>query len=61
MGIHTPYFKWSAAKYIYPNWNGIYVEGDQYQYVNRGAGVLIPFRIWMPPEITVINLKSGDM
>lgn len=61
MGIHTPYFKWSAAKYIYSNWNGIYVEGDQYQYVNRGAGVLIPFRIWMPPEITVINLKSGDM
>jgi predicted MPP superfamily phosphohydrolase len=59
MGIITPFLRWSTAKYIYPNWNGIYIEGDQYQYVNRGAGVLaMPFRIWMPPEITVIRLKS---
>lgn len=58
MGIITRFIWWSTAKYIYPNWNGIYVEGDQYQYVNRGAGVLaMPFRIWMPPEITVISLK----
>ncbi len=59
MGIITRFIRWSTAKYIYPNWNGIYLEGDQYQYVNRGAGVLaIPFRIWMPPEITVISLRS---
>ena len=54
MGIITKKFKWSPSKYFYPHWNGLYSEGRQYQYVNRGLGVLsIPFRIWMPPEITV--------
>lgn len=59
MGIYTKNFKWSPAKYIYPHWNGLYREGNQFHYVNRGLGVLaIPFRIWMPPEITVITLKK---
>jgi predicted MPP superfamily phosphohydrolase len=59
IGIITKKFRWSPAKYIYPQWNGLYTEGDQHLYVNRGLGVLgIPFRIWMPPEITVITLSS---
>jgi len=59
MGIITKRFKWSPSKYFYPNWNGLYFNGQQVQYVNRGLGVLsIPFRIWMPPEITVITLKK---
>jgi uncharacterized protein len=59
MGIMTKKFRWSPAKYFYPHWNGLYTEGRQYQYVNRGLGCLaIPFRIWMPPEITVITLKK---
>jgi predicted MPP superfamily phosphohydrolase len=58
MGIYTNWFKWSPAKYFYPHWSGLYKEGKQVQYVNRGLGVLaIPFRIWMPPEITCITLK----
>lgn len=58
MGIYTKNFKWSPAKYFYPHWGGLFREGNQYQYVNLGLGVLaIPFRIWMPPEITVITLK----
>ena len=58
MGVYTKWFKWSPAKYFYPHWNGLYREGNQFQYVNRGLGDLaIPFRIWMPPEITVITLK----
>jgi uncharacterized protein len=58
MGIITKRFKWSPSKYFYPHWYGLYKEGIQYQYVNRGLGVLaIPFRIFMPPEITVIILK----
>ena len=58
MGILTKKFKWSPSKYFYPHWSGHFIEGDQHQYVNRGLGVLaIPFRIWMPPEITVITLK----
>jgi uncharacterized protein len=59
MGIITKWFKWSPAKYFYPDWNGLYSEGTQYHYVNRGLGTLaIPFRIWMPPEITVITLTE---
>ncbi len=60
LGIITGFFRWSIAKYIYPHWNGLYKQGDQWQYVNRGAGLLaMPFRIWMPPEITVITLENG--
>lgn len=59
MGIITKKFRWSPSKYFYPHWNGLYSDGNQYQYVNRGLGVLaIPFRIWMPPEITVITIKK---
>jgi len=59
MGIMTKKVKWSPAKYFYPHWNGLYTAGRQYQYVNRGLGCLaIPFRIWMPPEITIITLKK---
>jgi hypothetical protein len=59
MGIMTKKFRWSPAKYFYPHWNGLYTEAHQYQYVNRGLGCLaIPFRIWMPPEITVITIKK---
>ncbi len=59
MGIFTKKFKWSPAEYFYPHWSGLYTSGSQFQYVNRGLGVLaIPFRIWMPPEITIIVLKA---
>jgi len=62
MGIMTKNFKWSPSKYFYPHWNGLYVSENQYHYVNRGLGtsVVMPFRIWMPPEITLITLKKND-
>jgi uncharacterized protein len=61
MGIYTKVFKWSPSKYFYPHWSGLFIEGNQVQYVNRGLGVLaIPFRIWMPPEITVITIRGID-
>ena len=59
IGIITKKFRWSPSKYFYPEWNGLFSEGDQYLYVNRGLGVMgIPFRIWMPPEITVITVVA---
>lgn len=59
MGILTKKFKWSPSEHFYPHWNGLFSEGNQFQYVNRGLGVLaIPFRIWMPPEITIITLRT---
>lgn len=61
VGIMTRKFRWSPSKYFYPHWNGLYHEGDQMHYVNRGLGVLaIPFRLWMPPEITIITLLADD-
>lgn len=58
-GILTKNFRWSPARYFYPRWNGLYKVGEQNLVVNRGLGVLgIPFRIGMPPEITVITLES---
>ena len=60
IGILTRKIRWSPAKYIYPEWNGLFTDGDQYLYVNRGLGVLgVPFRIWMPPEITLLTLTAG--
>ena len=59
MGIYTKKFKWSPSKYFFPHWSGLYSEGNQFHYVNRGLGVLsVPFRIWMPPEITLITLRG---
>jgi predicted MPP superfamily phosphohydrolase len=60
IGIITKKFRWSPVKRIYPEWNGLFSDGDQYLYVNRGLGVLsIPARIWMPPEITILTLSAG--
>jgi predicted MPP superfamily phosphohydrolase len=59
IGILAKKLKWSPAVFFYPRWNGLYSEGNQYLAVNRGLGVLgMPFRIWMPPEISVITLRN---
>lgn len=61
-GIITPWFKWSPSQYYYPQWNGLYKEGSQFLYVNRGLGCLgMPLRIFMPPEITLIRLVSASL
>jgi predicted MPP superfamily phosphohydrolase len=58
MGIITKKIRWSPSEYFYHQWNGLYTSGNQFLYVNRGLGVIvIPFRIFMPPEITVIKLE----
>jgi predicted MPP superfamily phosphohydrolase len=58
MGIEIPGFKWSPVKYIYKNWAGLYKQGNQFLYVNRGLGFLgYPGRLGIWPEITVIELQ----
>jgi uncharacterized protein len=60
-GIEIGNFAWSPSKFIYPHWGGLYKENDQYLYVNRGLGFLgFPGRVGMPPEITVIELRTSD-
>jgi len=61
-GIDKFGIKWSPVKYKYPKWSGLYTEGDRHLYVNVGFGVVgFPGRIGMPPEITVITLKSEQL
>jgi predicted MPP superfamily phosphohydrolase len=53
------FFKWSPVKYVYKEWAGLYQEGSQYLYVNRGLGFLgYPGRVGILPEITCIDLRS---
>ena len=59
-GVEIGNFQWSPSQYVYKQWAGLYQEGEQYLYVNRGFGFLgYPGRIGMPPELTIIELKRG--
>ena len=59
-GIEIPGFKWSPSQYVYKQWAGLYQEGNQSLYVNRGYGYIgYPGRIGIPPEITVLELRQG--
>ena len=59
MGISYKNLNWSPAKWKYKYWDGLYSKGDRHIYVNRGLGFIgLPMRIGMPPEITLIELKS---
>lgn len=59
-GVEIGGLKWSPSQYVYKQWAGLYQEGNQYLYVNRGFGFLgYPGRIGMPPELTIIELKRA--
>ncbi|HEY8690438.1 MAG TPA: metallophosphoesterase [Chitinophagaceae bacterium] len=56
-GIEIPGFHWSPVQYVYKEWAGLYEEGKQKLYVNRGYGFIgYPGRVGILPEITVIEL-----
>lgn len=58
-GIEIPGFRWSPAQYIYRQWAGLYQQGNQWLYVNRGLGFLgYPGRVGILPEITLITLRN---
>jgi len=57
-GVEVPGFKWSPVQYIYKEWAGLYLDGKQKLYVNRGYGFIgYPGRVGVLPEITVIELS----
>lgn len=59
-GVNILGMEWSPAQYVYKHWAGLYREGSQQIYVNRGLGTVgPPMRIGMPPEITVLTLRRG--
>ncbi len=56
-GVELPGFKWSPVQYVYKEWAGLYEQGKQKLYVNRGYGFIgYPGRVGIMPEITVIEL-----
>jgi len=56
-GIEIPGFKWSPVQLMYKQWAGLYEEGKQKLYVNRGYGFIgYPGRVGILPEITVFEL-----
>jgi uncharacterized protein len=56
-GLELPGFKWSPVQYVYKEWAGLYEEGNQKLYVNRGFGFIgYPGRVGIMPEITMIEL-----
>ncbi len=56
-GLENPYFKWSPVQWMYKQWAGLYEDGNQKLYVNRGYGFIgYPGRVGIMPEITVIEL-----
>jgi uncharacterized protein len=59
-GVEVGDFKWSPSQYVYKQWAGLYQQGNQYLYVNRGFGYIgYPGRVGIPPELTIIELKRA--
>ncbi|RYY98992.1 MAG: metallophosphoesterase [Chitinophagaceae bacterium] len=55
-GVEIPGFRWSPVQYVYRQWAGLYEEGAQKLYVNRGFGFLgYPGRVGILPEITLLE------
>ncbi len=59
-GVEIPGIRFSLAQVRYKQWGGLYSEGNQHLYVNRGFGFLgFPGRVGIWPEVTVIELKRA--
>lgn len=55
-----PYMKKDCNRVV-RNWEwveGLYQIGNNQLYVNRGLGTYAPGRIWCPPEVTLLTLKT---
>jgi predicted MPP superfamily phosphohydrolase len=60
LGVKVNGVTYSPAQWVYKHWAGLYQEGDQQLYVNRGFGFIgFPGRVGMPPEITVLELQTA--
>ncbi len=59
-GVEMGNFAWSPAQYLYKQWAGLYQEGSQFLYVNRGYGFIgMPGRIGINPEISIFELVKA--
>jgi predicted MPP superfamily phosphohydrolase len=59
-GVEIPGFRWSPVQYVYDEWAGLYKNGLQSLYVNRGFGYIgYPGRAGILPEITLLTLERA--
>lgn len=57
--MQTKILGFSPSSFVYPEYSGLYKEGDQMLYVNIGLGYLMfPMRLGAWPEITLFTLKN---
>ena len=56
-GVNIGNFTWTPVQHVYKQWAGMYQDGKQKIYVNRGFGFIgFPGRVGILPEITVFEL-----
>ena len=61
-GVKLAGIPFSPSYFTRKNWGGVYGHENSFLNVNTGLGVIgIPWRIDMPPEISVITLKRGKV
>ncbi len=59
-GVELGKFRWSPSQYLYKQWAGLYQQGSQRIYVNRGFGFIgMPGRVGITPEITIFELLAS--
>jgi predicted MPP superfamily phosphohydrolase len=60
MGVEVPPLRFSPSQFVYPRWAGLYTEGAEHLYVNRGFGYIgFPGRVGIWPEVARIELVRG--
>lgn len=60
MGVEVPPLRFSPSQFVYPRWAGLYREGREHLYVNRGFGYIgFPGRVGIWPEVARIELVRG--
>lgn len=47
---------WSPSAWTYPEWGGLYTEGDRMLYVSTGIGENVAFRFGAWPQIVLLTL-----
>jgi predicted MPP superfamily phosphohydrolase len=62
LGVKIGNTTYSPAQWVYKHWAGLYAEGEQQLYVNRGFGYLaFPGRVGIWPEVTVFELTGKTL
>jgi predicted MPP superfamily phosphohydrolase len=58
--IYLPVIGWSAGRLITKYVMGHFQQGASQLYVSRGIGVVgVPIRVFVPPEIVLLELRRG--